>query len=401
LVILVDFRLHLGQAPLMPGFQQAIEPDGITAAAGHVAPAAVLAAESERLAAPCGPHPVSGPVFAVIGSIYGVGRLFDWTRRAGRPILAAAGLSEDQVASKIIYIGTPEANAHAFEELAARDFPDIDLYATNDRGEALARLADAEGIIAHHFQFDEALLQSAPKLRWIQSLTTGTDGILRLPSLRPEVIVTSTRGMHGPQMSELVFLHMLALSRRFPAILRNQQLQRWERWPQPLLLSKIIVIVGVGMIAEALAVRCKCFGMTVCGVSQSARVPPGFDRVYGREELASAAAMADFLVLLVPYTADTESLIDASIIGAMKPTAFLINVARGGVLDEAALLHALREGRIAGAALDVFRVTPLPPGDPLWTDERTIITPMLGGMRDNLSRFLTGDTRSMMNVVDR
>lgn len=317
------------------------------------------------------------------------------------------------MATRIVYIGTQEAEAHAFEELAARDFPAIDLYATNDRTDALSHLADAEGIIAHHFQFDEALLHSAPKLRWIQSLTTGTDGILRLASLRQDVIVTSTRGMHGPQMSELVFLQMLALSRRFPVILRNQHLQRWERWPQPLLLGKTIVIVGVGMIAEALALRCACFGMTVYGVSQSMRVPRGFDKVYGRAELTTAAATADFLVLLVPYAADTESLVDARIIGAMKPTAFLINVARGGVLDEAALLHALRDRRIAGAALDVFRETPLPPGDPLWVEERVIITPMLGGMsdiylaqaypivRENLSKFLTGDTRSMNNVVDR
>jgi D-2-hydroxyacid dehydrogenase (NADP+) len=208
-------------------------------------------------------------------------------------------------------------------------------------------------------------------------------------------------------------LQMLALSRRFPVILRNQQLQRWERWPQPLLLGKTIVIVGVGMIAEALALRCACFGMTVYGVSQSMRVPRGFDKVYGRAELTTAAATADFLVLLVPYAADTESLIDARVIGAMKPTAFLINVARGGVLDEAALLHALRDRRIAGAALDVFRETPLPPGDPLWAEERIIITPMLGGMsdiylaqaypivRENLSKFLADDIRSMNNVVDR
>jgi phosphoglycerate dehydrogenase-like enzyme len=317
------------------------------------------------------------------------------------------------VAARVVYIGTQEATAHAFEELAARDFPRLDLYATDDRVGAPAHLADAEAIIAHHFQFDDALLRSAPKLRWIQSLTTGTDGIFKLPSLRPEVIVTSTRGMHGPQMSELVFLQMLALSRRFPLILQNQERRHWERWPQPLLLGKTIVIVGVGRIAEALAVRCRCFGMSVYGVSQSPRVPSGFDRIYPRAELATAAALADFLVVVVPYAADTESLVDARVIGAMKPTAFLINVARGGVLDEDALLQAVRERRIAGAALDVFRETPLPPGSPLWSDERIIITPMLGGMsdiylaqaypviRDNLGLFLAGETGAMKNVVDR
>lgn len=315
--------------------------------------------------------------------------------------------------ARIVYIGTHEAKAQAFEELAARDFPGIDLYATDDRTGAPAHLGAAEAIIAHNFQFDDTLLQSAPKLRWIQALTTGTDGILRLPSLRPEVIVTSTRGMHGPQMSELVFLQMLALSRRFPVILQNQRRQQWERWPQPLLFGKTIAIVGVGMIAEALAERCACFGMTVYGVSQSLRVPRGFDRIYARAELMTAAAAADFLVIVVPYAADTESLVDARVIAAMKPTAFLINVARGGVLDEDALLRAVRDRRIAGAALDVFRETPLPPGSPLWSEERIIITPMLGGMsdiylaqaypiiRDNLSLFLTGKTGAMKNVVDR
>lgn len=153
--------------------------------------------------------------------------------------------------------------------------------------------------------------------------------------------------------------------------------------------------------------------MKVYGVSQSTRVPRGFDGIYARAELAAAAAAADFLVLVVPYEADTESLVDARIIDAMKPTAFLINVARGGVLDEAALLDALRNRRIAGAALDVFRKSPLPPEDPLWAEEQIIITPHLGGMsdiylaqaypivRDNLNKFLAGEAQSMKNVVDR
>ena len=90
-------------------------------------------------------------------------------------------------------------------------------------------------MIGHHFQFSEHLLQRAPKLRWIQSLTTGTDNIVRLAALRPDTVITSTRGMHGPQMSELVFLHMLALARGFPRMQRNQAARRWERWQQPLL----------------------------------------------------------------------------------------------------------------------------------------------------------------------
>ena len=315
------------------------------------------------------------------------------------------------MSARIIYIGAPEADALAFDRRARSDFPGIPLFATNDRGEALRQLAGVEALIGHHFQFDEAMLAAAPRLRWIQSLTTGTDAILKLSTLRREVTVTSTRGMHGPQMSELVFLQMLALGRDFPQMQRNQAARIWKRWPQPLLWGKTIVIVGVGAIAEALAPRCKAFGMTVIGVSATERLPVGFDRVVARTQLRESAALADFLVLIVPHSPDTENLVDASVLERMKATAFLINVARGGVLDEEALVSALRNKRLAGAALDVFRQQPLPSDHPLWQEDRLIITPLVGGMSDvyldqaypvvrqNLDKFLAGRLDQMLNVV--
>ena len=311
----------------------------------------------------------------------------------------------------IVYIGAPEASWDDFEHRARKDFPDADIRGCEQRDAATALVRNARGIIGHHFQFDEALLEAAPALRWIQSLTTGTDAILKLRNLRESVTVTSTRGMHGPQMSELVFLHMLALLRDYPRILRNQQARKWERWPQPLLWHKTAVIVGVGAISEALAPRCKAFGMTVYGISGSARVPPGFDAVFGRQELARVAGLADFLIVVVPLSAATENLIDASVLAAMRPDAYLINVARGGVVDEASLLEALRAGRLAGAALDVFRRQPLPPDHPLWHEPHVLITPLLGGMsnvyleqaypivRHNLQQFLAGRPQDMINRV--
>lgn len=312
---------------------------------------------------------------------------------------------------RVIYIGAPEAPAKDFSVRAHQDFPGISLLATDDRSVAMQNLADTQALIGHHFQFDNDMLALAPHLRWIQSLTTGTDGILKLPALRPQVTVTSTRGMHGPQMSELVFLQMLALLRDFPRILRNQTERHWERWPQPLLWGKTAVIVGVGAIAEALAPRCQAFGMRVLGVSGSARTPPGFDGMFDRAELAKAAALADFLVLIVPLTASTESLVGAKVLAAMKRSAYLINVARGGVLDEMALTAALDEGRIAGAALDVFREQPLPSSHPLWNHKGVIVTPLIGGMSDiyldqayaivrvNLGHFLNGEMDAMRNIV--
>jgi D-2-hydroxyacid dehydrogenase (NADP+) len=315
------------------------------------------------------------------------------------------------MSSRIVFIGAPEADSAEFARRSRADFPGIDLFASNDRAEALAHAADASALIGHHFQFDDELLARAPKLRWIQSLTTGTDAILKLAALRAEVTVTSTRGMHGPQMSELVFLHMLALTRDFPRMQRNQAAGVWQRWPQPLLWGKTVVIVGVGAISEALAPRCKAFGMQVFGVSASTRVPAGFDAVFAREALAEAAAHADYLVLIVPHSAATESLVDAHVLAAMKPEAFVINVARGGVMDETALIAALREKRIAGAALDVFRQQPLPAEHALWREPGVIVTPLVGGMsniyldqaypivRDNLREFLAGRAGAMNNIV--
>ena len=313
--------------------------------------------------------------------------------------------------ARVVYIGAPEADAGQFAVRARADFPGLDLYGSNARRDVAAHLADCEVLIGHHFQFDDALLAAAPKLRWIQSLTSGTDAILKLQSLRPEVAVTSTRGMHGPQMSELVFLAMLALTRDYPRMLRNQQAGRWERWPQPLLAGKTAVFVGVGAIAECLAPRCRAFGMQVVGVSSSPRSAAGFDRMFPRSELREAAALADYLILVVPHSAETEKLVDAGVIDALPSRAFLINVARGGVLDEQALLAALRARRIAGAMLDVFRQTPLPPDSPLWRQDGLLITPHIGGMsdvyldqcypivRDNLGHFLADHAERLVNRV--
>lgn len=314
---------------------------------------------------------------------------------------------------RVLYIGAPEASAAEFSAMAQQALPGLDLVAVDGRAAALPLAADCEAMIGHHFQFDDDLVGRAPRLRWVQSLTTGTDQILALKSLGAEVTVTSTRGMHGPQMSELVFLHMLALARDFPRMQRNQAASTWERWPQPLLWGKTAVIVGVGAIAEALAPRCKAFGMTVHGVSGSPRNIAGFDHMHTRAQLAEAAALADFLILIVPLSAETENLIDARVIGAMKPGACLVNAARGGVLDEAALLAALRAKRIKGAGLDVFRTQPLPPDSVWWHEPGVVVTPLVGGMSDiylqqafptveaNLRCFVEGRLEAMHNIVPR
>ena len=271
--------------------------------------------------------------------------------------------------------------------------PDADIYAAGiaealpdvrvhtDPGSASA----AQVVVALAHAIDAGLVRALPDLRFIQALTTGTDHLDALP-LKPGVAIASARGIHGPQMAEMAFLHMLALARDFPAMRDNQVRRAWVRWPQRLLFGKTVVLVGLGAIAEALAPRCQAFGMRVVGVSDGRPQAPGCDIVLPRGALTQAAGMADFLVVLVPLAPATERLIDAAVLAAMKPDGMLINLARGRVVDETALIAGLRAGRPAGAGLDVFETEPLPPDSPLWTMPNVVVTPHLGGMSDIYAR---------------
>jgi phosphoglycerate dehydrogenase-like enzyme len=209
-------------------------------------------------------------------------------------------------------------------------------------------------------------------------------------------------------MSEMTFLLMLALSRNFSRTVHNQDRALWERWPAKLLDNKTVGILGVGLIAEELAPKCKAFNMTVVGISSTPRQVQGIDRFYHRKELKQAVSDLDYLVVLVPYAPETHGLVDADIFAAMKSSSYLVNVARGGVVDEDALIQALESGQIAGAGLDTFVQEPLPPNHPFWGMEKVIVTPHLGGFNDayvnkalpiiakNLRCFLNDEVEEMI-----
>jgi phosphoglycerate dehydrogenase-like enzyme len=196
-------------------------------------------------------------------------------------------------------------------------------------------------------------------------------------------------------------------------VVRNQDRHLWERWPASLLEGKKLGILGIGVIAEALAPKCKALGMTVVGITSTKRTVTGFDRVFGRDELLIAVRDVDYLVALTPYSPATHHIVNAAVLSAMKPGSYFINLARGGIVDEEALIKALESRLIAGAALDVFNHEPLPDDHPFWTMKNVIVTPHLGGFYDgyadralpvveeNIRRFLAGDTMNMIYVVRR
>jgi phosphoglycerate dehydrogenase-like enzyme len=276
---------------------------------------------------------------------------------------------------------------------------------------ALPLMGEADAILSYGRAFDAECLARAARLRWFQCLITGTDHITPVLS-GSEIVLTNARGIHGPQMAEMAILHMLMLSRQVPQLVRNQAAHIWERINPRVLDRRTIVILGVGAIAEHTATVCKAFGMTTIGVSRTPRAIDGFDEIYPREQLLEAAARADFLLALVPYNKENDKVINAAVFAAMKPTAYLINLARGGVVDEAALLAALREHRIAGAGLDVFAEAPLPKEHPFWSMDNVFITPFIGGRSDqyeenimtiikpNLRHFLAGRADQMINRVN-
>lgn len=304
-----------------------------------------------------------------------------------------------------------DRGVHIDSGAVRKAFPQTAVKDAKNAAEAMQVCADCDVLVAMAHEVTDELIGRMPRLRYICAMSAGTERLDTLKELKPDVRVTSGRGIHGPQMSELAFLSMIALSREFPRMQRNQQSHAWERWPQKLLWGKTAVLIGIGPIAEELALRCAAFGMRVIGVSDARAEALHFDKMVSRARLHEAAAEADFMVVLVPLSDKTRHMIDDGVLAAMKPTGILINLARGPVVDEKALTRRLQDGSIGGAALDVFEQEPLPSENPLWDMPNVIVTPRIGGMSDvyaqqvlplvthNLRCFLDGRPADMKNIV--
>ncbi|HEV2610029.1 MAG TPA: D-2-hydroxyacid dehydrogenase [Noviherbaspirillum sp.] len=306
-----------------------------------------------------------------------------------------------------------DIDAHYLRDALAAEFPDVRIASATTLAEARPHFSDADIVCAlalPHY-FSDEWLAGAQRLKWIQALTSGADALRTLTTLPPNLLLTNARGVAGPQMAEMAFLHMLSLTRNFRKMLKNQEAGKWERWPQQPLLGSTVTMIGVGAIAEDIARRCKAFDMRVTGVASSLRDVPWFDLIYTRDQMTQAVSEADYVIVLLPYSADTDRIVDAQVLGAMKRSAYFLNLARGGVVDEDALLRALREGTIAGAGLDVFTVEPLPRNHPFWSMDNVIVTAHVGGMsvnykdqvlpliRTNLRHFIAEEYDRMINRV--
>ena len=298
-----------------------------------------------------------------------------------------------------------------YQEFLEPRFPEVDFTYAVDGEEALTHVPETEVIISIARWFTKEVAQKAKNLKWLQCNITGTDHLIPSLADRRDIILTSGRGIHGPQMTEVTLLHMLALYRQVRRLAKNQETHTWDRFLPYVLENRLVAILGLGAIAEHMARCFKALGMTVYGISRTNRKIEGIDKVFSRDDLTEAVKDVDFLIALVPFNLETHNIIGAKVFYAMKPSACLINVARGGVVDEAALIDALKNGEISGAGLDVFEESPLPDNSPLWDMENVFITPFTGGRSDkyaeriltviepNIRAYLDGTTKYMKNIV--
>lgn len=257
----------------------------------------------------------------------------------------------------------------------------------------------------------EHVLHDAPRLRWVHTPSAGVEHLLTPALVERDISLTNSAGVHAIPIAEFVIAFLLSHAKGLPALWAAQTRSHWTRDPEPLeLLGATLLIVGMGGIGEALAERAAAFGMRVWGSRRLPRPSPHAERVVGPDGWRPLLPEADYVVVAAPLTPATHGMIDAAALAAMKPTAYLVNVARGPLVDERALIEALRAGRIAGAALDTFDQEPLPEGHPLWQMPNVFVTPhataysprmherQIALFLENLQRFRSG--QPLLNLVD-
>jgi phosphoglycerate dehydrogenase-like enzyme len=298
-------------------------------------------------------------------------------------------------------------------DLIETQFAQVEVTICRAYAEAAAAIEQSrpDCILAYKFEgtpYPREAIFAAPTVKWVHNGGAGVDHLL--PWDPGRVAVTNSSGIAADVMAQFVLGSIFALNFRFPLFFRQQLARIWRAEEVLSAAGRTLLVVGLGRIGTAIARRAKAFDMTVWGIKASPRAVAGVDQVFAPEGLPQAVAQADYVVLCLPRIPATEGLIDAAVIEAMKPGAYLINVARGGIVDEEALIDALRDGHLGGAVLDVFATEPLAPESPFWDLDNVIISPhastvFAGWERaaaevfcSNLGRFLDG--RPLVNLVD-
>ena len=258
------------------------------------------------------------------------------------------------------------------------------------------------------------LLTRAPRLKWIQMMSAGVDRLRDTEIWRSRITLTNASGIHATPIGEFILQFMLMFAKGAPQCFQMKQKREWQRYPSTVLYGKTLGIIGLGHIGREAARLAKAFGMRVIATRRSTKkagTARYVDRLLPASEMAALLKESDYVAICTPFTAETKHLIGGKELKMMKPTAYIINIARGGIIDEAALIKALDEKWIAGAGLDVTEREPLPAESRLWDFPNVILSPHVSGGQedymtratelfcDNLRRYLAG--KKLRNVIDR
>jgi glyoxylate/hydroxypyruvate reductase len=277
----------------------------------------------------------------------------------------------------------------------------------------LQLMSQAEVMLGLDFADRAKTLKRAPRLRWIQGTSAGMGKyVAEAGLLNSDILVTTASGIHGRQLAEFVLLSVLFFTKDVLSLQQHQRAHRWERRTFKQLEGKRAAIIGLGHVGRCVATLLTAAGVQVMGCRRSSGVPPeGVLTLFAPNELHDVLPQVDFLVIATPATPETDGLIGHSELARMPPHAVIINIARGSVVDESALVEALLSGRLAGAALDVFKEEPLSASSPLWDIRNVLISPHSASTApgenrkiaelfvENLQRFRHG--HSLINVFNR
>jgi phosphoglycerate dehydrogenase-like enzyme len=289
--------------------------------------------------------------------------------------------------------------------------------ASGDEDEFLAMLAEAEVLFDFPRGHVRDLTEVAPNLRWLQASMAGAGEVAKKAGLlETDVVVTTASGVYSGPLAEFAIMALLQHAKNLDRLRRDKAEKVWRQTHTDTLEGKTLCIVGMGNIGRAIAERVRPFGTRVVGVKRTVREDdPAWrhaDELYTTDQLQEVLGHADYVAVTLPGTPETLHLVDAEVVGAMKPGAYFVNVGRGTVVDEGALVEALASGHLSGAALDVFEVEPLPEESPLWELPNVIVSPHVTDMVpslinrrqtdlfcENLRRYLDGET--LINVLDK
>jgi phosphoglycerate dehydrogenase-like enzyme len=289
--------------------------------------------------------------------------------------------------------------------------PGVDVVVAEDEAQARREIADADALYG---RVDRDLLAAAKKLRWIQSPAIGLERTMFPELIAHPVVMTNPRGIFSDDIADHVLALLLSFARHLPRLSRYQIGHNWhpEDYVPIHLADATVGIFGLGGIGSAVAKRVAAHECRIIAVdARRTEKPPEVAELWGPDRLPDLLRQSDFVVIAAPETPETRGRFDAAALATMKSSAYLINIGRGKIVRLDALVDALRQGRIAGAGLDVFEIEPLPPDNPLWAMENVIITPHIAGfgehiagrrhqvLLENLRRFVNGEP--LMNVVEK